>query len=232
MPNVIASHSLQAIKKTAATFDFADSDIAPQLICPACKLIVSKCSTCRYLGTETSLKDLEALEIIKANMRKIPDKSDPDKFFVHFDYIFKSDPFKLYNYNLSNSHLAKKSAERLRARLIKDDLLDTFHKEMEKSLQKGHFAIVEGELKKRFDELGIANHINFNYVIKKSSQSQGCRPVSNSAAYHRSGDLNSNLLEAPQSINNALHIVWNFLWHAIGYAADYSRAYRSVITAE
>ena len=45
LPNVIASHSLQAIKKTAATFDFADSDIAPQLICPACKLIVSKCST-------------------------------------------------------------------------------------------------------------------------------------------------------------------------------------------
>ena len=35
-----------------------------------------------------------------------------------------------------------------------------------------------------------------------------------------------------QSINNPLHIIWKFLWGPVGWAADYSRAYRSVITGD
>ena len=68
--------------------------------------------------------------------------------------------------------------------------------------------------------------------MKPSSLTQGCRPVSDSTAYHPSGDLNSKLLAGVQSINNPLHIIWRFLWHPVGWAADYSRAYRSVITGD
>ena len=231
-PSQSACHSMLDIKKTAATLSYMDAGALPDLVCPSCKLIISKCSACRYLGLETSLKDLEAMELMKKNFSKIPDPMNPSSFFIHFDYVFEQDPKKLYDVRLSNVNLARKSALRLRSRLIKENFIDSFHEEMKKSLRNQHFAIVEGELKEKFDKLGVANYINFNYQIKASSLSQSIRPVSNSGAYHQSGDLNSKLLEGIQSINNPLHIIWNFLWDEIGWAADYSRAYRSVLTGD
>ena len=224
--------ALLEIKKTAATLSHLDAAVMPDLMCPACKVIVKKCKSCNYLNSDASIQDLEELEIIRANMQKIPDPEDPSKFFIKFDYVFKDDPRKLYSPELSNGYLAKMSALRLRKRLLKEKLMDSFHQEMIKSINHGHFAEVEGKFKEQINKTGVVNFINFNYVIKLSSLSQSCRPVSDSTAYHKSGNLNSKLLAGVQSINNPLHIVFRFLWSAVGWSADYSRAYRSVITGD
>ena len=230
--NTTSSMALLNIKKTAATLNHLDAGALPDLCCPACLLMVQKCGSCKMINNEASLRDLEELAIIKANMKKIPDPDNDSKFFIFFDYVFKEDPHKLYAAKLSNKSLAKKSAARLRIRLLRENLMDSFQAEMDKSIKNNHFAEVTGELKDKFDALNIANYINFNYVMKPSSLTQGCRPVSDSTAYHPSGDLNSKLLAGIQSINNPLHIIWKFLWGPVGWAADYSRAYRSVITGD
>ena len=228
----IQTMALLDIKKTAATLSHLDAAPLPDLVCPGCKLILEKCNSCKYLNAEASIKDLEELAIIKANMKKVTDPEDPNKFYIFFDYVFREDPKILYAPQHTNKFLGKKSALRLRQRLLKEGLMDMFHAEMEKSIKRGHFAEVTGQLKKRFDALQIENYINFNYVLKSSSLSQACRPVSDSTAYHKNGDLNSKLLAGIQSINNPLHIVWKFLYGPIGFSSDFSRAYRSVLTGD
>ena len=65
--------ALLDIKKTAATLSHLDAAAMPDLMCPACKIIVNKCKSCNYLNSDASIQDLEELEIIRANMKKIPD---------------------------------------------------------------------------------------------------------------------------------------------------------------
>ena len=224
--------ALLDIKKTAATLSHLDAAPLPSLVCPACKLIVDKCNSCKYLNAEASIKDLEELAIIKANLKKIEDPENPDKFYIFFDYVFRDDPKVIYAPQHTNKYLGQKSALRLRKRLLSENLMDKFHAEMLKSLNREHFAEVTGDLKKKFDKLGVENYINFNFVLKSTSLSQACRPVSDSTAYHKNGDLNSKLLAGIQSINNPLHIVWKFLQGPIAWLSDFSRAYRSVITSD
>ena len=224
--------SLLEIKKTAAVLSHLDAAALPQLMCPGCQLVVSKCFSCKYLNSEASLKDLEELEIIKQNMRKVPDPADESRFYIMCDYVFKDKPQKLYAPSLTNRDFAKRSAIRLRNRLIKENLVEPFHKEMLKSINNGHFVEVSGDVKKLFDTIGVECFICFNYVIKQTSLTQGCRPVSDSTAYHKSGDLNSNLIAGCQSINNPLHILWKWSYGPIGWTADFSRAYRSVLTGD
>ena len=246
MPNLITSQNMDEdntdtpiqtmalldIKKTAANLSHLDAAPLPDLVCPACKLVLSKCNSCKYLNSEASIRDLEELAIIKANMRKIIDPENPEKFYIFFDYVFKNNPKDLYAPQHTNKYLGKKSALRLRQRLLKEGMMDIFHAEMLKSINREHFAEVTGDLKKTFDKLQIECYINFNYVVKTSSLSQACRPVSDSTAYHKNGDLNSQLLAGIQSINNPLHIIWKFLYNSIGWSCDYSRAYRSVLTGD
>ena len=225
------SMALLSIKKTAATLSHLDSHPIPSLLCPSCKLITTRCLSCKYLSSDVSLKDLEQHNVLKANLKTIPDPADDEKFLIYYNYVFTKPVKEIYAPQHSNAYLARKSASRLRLRLIKEKLLDSFHAEMVKSIGHGHFGYIEGELAKDFESLQALNYINFNYVVKPSSLSQSCRPVSDSTAYHKNGCLNSNLVAGVQSINNPLVITWGFLWGPVAWSCDYSRAYRSVVTS-
>ena len=240
MPPVISQEHLDGsqaniftmleIKKTAANLNLLDADPTPGLTCPGCKAIISKCQACRYLSTDLSIQDLQDLQILKDNIYKVEDPEDKERFYVFFDYVFKHNPAVIYRPELTNRGLARKSALRLRAKLIKEGLMEAYQKEMQKSIDHGHFVLVEGAVKDEFDKLNFENFINLNYVIKISSMSQAIRPVSDSTAWHRSGDLNSNLIAGPQSLNNPLYIVIRFLWNPVGLCMDFSRCYRTIVT--
>ena len=226
-----SSMALLEIKRTAANLSHLDAHPIPSLLCPSCKLITTRCLSCKYLMSDVSLKDLEQLNVLKANLKTIPDPEDDTKFLIYFNYVFTKPVKELYAPQHSNAYLARKSALRLRQRLIKEKLLDSFHAEMLKSIKHGHFAEIEGDLAEEFETLQVLNYINFNYVVKPSSLSQSCRPISDSTAYHKNGCLNSNLVAGVQSINNPLAITWGFLWGPVAWSCDYSRAYRSIYTS-
>ena len=144
-------------------------------------------------------------------------------------YPLKENALQYFSYQYTNREAAKLNTTRLRERLLKQKLLDTYHEEMMKSIERKHISIFDGYHFKLSPQLFLFQ----NFVLKENSSSQGCRPVCNSGTKNRSGhDLNSMTVTGPSYLCNGPSVFLSFRLHQVAFCLDISRCYRSLITDE
>ena len=218
--------SLNYMKMSPALASVEDSSGVSNLACSQCSKAMANCRRCAYINSSLSIKDLEELEILSRCISVI-DTVDGKKIMV--SYPLKENALEYFSAKNTNREAARINTIRLRERLVKNNLLDSYHEEMEKSLERGHISFFDDYHKNTSPQLFIFQ----NFMLKESSSSHACRPVSNSGTKNRSGhDLNSMTLAGPNFMCNGAAVFLSFRLLPVGIILDISRCFRSLVTDE
>ena len=216
------------IKSSPACDRLEDVMAIPSIHCQDCARRQAGCKVCKYLNSEISLNDLRELQLIRSLISVRPNPDDPSKMQIFCDYPWSVDINHAFAPKHSNMLAAKHNSERLRLRLLRINMAEAFHQEMQKVIELGH-----ARLRTDFSiDLAPHNFIYINYV-EKNSLSQSVRPVSNSGAKNKLGyDLNNATCSGPNFLQSGLQCLLSFrLLGGAGWSSDLSRAYRSVKTS-
>ena len=134
-------------------------------------------------------------------------------------YPFIKDPSCLPN----NRAVAVKVASRLWKSLKKDGLLDAYHEEVRKYIERGTFVkLTEEEL---LSYEGPQQYISHHGVLKSS-----VRIVTNSSFNNHGNSLNSCLPKGPNSLNDMNRIMLRFRCYEKAFLFDLSKAYNTMRT--
>ena len=183
------------------TPDFWESEqmgVLPPRKCLKCKQCALKgeCSETHYLLT---LKEQAELELIRQNI-------SIQEGEIHVKYPFLKDPNCLPN----NREVAVKVAGRLWNSLKKDGLLNKYHEEMNKYIERGTFVKLTKEELESYD--GPKQYITHHGVLKDSVTTP-LRVVTNSSFNNAGNSLNSCLPKGPNSLNDMIGITLRFRAH-------------------
>ena len=196
--------------------------------CRDCVQKSSNCRTCRYLNSSISLEERKTLEIFRKSIWVESNPSEPGKYIVYARFIFKCQPEKYFNPATSTWRASQKAAFKLREKLIKENLLESFFEEFKKGIKLNEY------MKWDFNpQQSIQHFIRINYARKDSSVSTKLRIISNSASKNKSGvSLNDMVLCGPSNLNSPLKLVLQWRMFPVGFTADISRFYRSIFTTK
>ena len=180
------------------TPDFWDSEqmgVLPPRKCPKCKMCGLKgdCSEAHYLFT---LKEENELNMISNNVNIVNGE-------IHVRYPFIKNPSCLPN----NRHVVVRVAERLWKTLIKDGLLNTYHEEILKYIERGTFIKLDSEELSTYE--GPTQYVTHHCVLKDSVTTP-LRVVTNSSFDNNGNSLNSCLPKGPNSLNDMYAITLRF----------------------
>ena len=139
-------------------------------------------------------------------------------------YPFKKDPSCFSD----NKKVVTKVAEKLWQRLKKDNLLDAYHAEIKKYLDRGTFRVLTEEEMNNYD--GPVNYITHHGVIKDSA-STPLRVVTNSSFKNGPNSLNDTLVRGPNSLNDMLAVTIRFRVYEFVFCFDLAKAYNTMITS-
>lgn len=218
------------ISKSSSVCDRLEETAAlPSIHCLDCSKRMLNCKICRYLNSQISLNDLRELQIIRSLIQVRQNPKDPSKKQIYTEYPWTVDVNVAFHYKNSNMEVAKRNSERLRQRLMRIGLHTKFDDEMKKVIEQGHARVRDDYT----PTLTPQNFVFINYCEKGNSWSQSIRPVSNSGAKNKIGlDLNNSTFSGPNFLTSGLQCMLAFrLRGGSGYAADLSRAYRSVVSS-
>ena len=200
------------------TPDFWESEslgVLPPRKCPKCKQCAEKgaCSEAHLLLT---MKEEAELKLISDNIDVVDGE-------VHVKYPFIKDPSCLQN----NRIVAVKVAGRLWSSLQRDGLLNAYHEEMRKYIDRGTFVKLSQEELTTYE--GPNQYITHHGVLK-DSVSTPLRVVTNSSFNNGGHSLNSCLPKGPNSLNDMLVITLRFRGYEIVFMFDLSKAYNTMRT--
>ena len=202
----------------ALTPDFWESDnlgVLPPRKCSKCKQCALKgdCSETHYLHT---IKEENELQLIRDNIKIVDGE-------VHVVYPFIKDPSCLQN----NRHTVVKVATRLWNGLKKDGLLDKYHEEMKKYMNRGTFVKLSQEEMNMYE--GPHQYITHHGVLS-GSLTTPLRVVTNSSFDNNGHTLNSCLPKGPNSLNCMFKITIRFRSYEVVFVFDMSKAYNTMRT--
>ena len=222
----LANHPSSYMKMSPALASIEDSTGVSNLACSLCTRAMANCRRCAYINSSLSIKDLEELEILTKCISVI-DTKEGKRILV--TYPLQENALEYFSAKNTNREAARINTIRLYERLKKNKLLDSYHEEMMKSLERGHISFYDAYHPKMEPQLFIFQ----NYSLKDDSTSQACRPVSNSGTKNKSGhDLNSMTIAGPNYMCNGPSVFFSFRLHPVGFTLDVSRCYRSLVTDE
>ena len=214
------------MKMSPALVSVEDSTGVSNLACRSCAKAMASCKRCAYLNSSLSIQDLEELEILTKSISVIETKEGKR---IMVSYPLKDKALQYFSWQNSNREAARINAIKLRERLIKNKVLESYHEEMMKSLERNHISIFESYSPHLSPQLFLFQ----NFVLKESSVSQGCRPVCNSGTKNRSGhDLNNMTIAGPSYLCNGPAVFLSFRLHPVAFCIDISRCYRSLLCDE
>ena len=214
------------MKMSPALVSVEDSSGVSNLACRSCAKAMASCKRCAYLNSSLSIQDLEELELLTKCISVI-ETEEGKRIMVR--YPLKDKALQYFSWQNSNREAAKINTIKLRERLIKNKVLEVYHEEMMKSLERKHISIFDAYHPRLSPQLFLFQ----NFVLKESSVSQGCRPVCNSGTKNRSGqDLNSMTCAGPSYLCNGPAVFLSFRLHPVAFCIDISRCYRSLLADE
>ena len=138
-------------------------------------------------------------------------------------YPFKKDPSCFSD----NKKVVTKVAEKLWQRLKKENLLDSYHAEIKKYIDRGTFRVLTEEEMNSYE--GPVNYITHHGVIKDSA-STPLRVVTNSSFKNGPNSLNDTLVRGPNSLNDMLAVTIRFRSYEEAFCFDLAKAYNTMIT--
>ena len=199
--------------------EFWDSDqlgVEPPRRCQKCRQCADRgdCSDNHIIHT---LKEEAELRVIEENMQLVDGK-------VQVKYPFKKDPGSCFKDNRREVELI---AGRIWKQLKRDGLLESYHGEMKKFIERGTFVqLTEEEMR---EYAGPVNYITHHGVLKDSA-STPLRIVTNSAKKNGLYSLNDLLPKGPNSLNDMLAVMVRFRNYDFVFVFDLSKAYNTMET--
>ena len=185
-----------------------------------------RCETCRKCADSGKCSETHQLRTLKeeAELQMISDKVKIIDGRVQVEYPFIKNPAILKN----NRHVAIKVAEKLWRDLKKDGLIEAYHGEMRKYLDRGTFVKLTDSEKNEYE--GPHQWITHHGVLKNSSTSTPLRVVTNSSFRNGASSLNACLPRGPKSINDLFNITLRFRSYERVFAFDLDKAYNTMHT--
>lgn len=184
-----------------------------------------KCSKCRQCAERGDCSESHYLLTLKeeAELKLITDNTTIRDGEVYVEYPFIKDPSCLPN----NRGVAVKVADRLWTSLKKDGLLEPYHEEMRKYIERGTFVKLSKEELSSYE--GPQQYITHHGVLKDSVTTP-LRVVTNSSFNNHGHSLNSCLPKGPNSLNDMNQITLRFRCHEEAFLYDLSKAYNTMRT--
>ena len=198
--------------------EFWESDgmgVLPPRKCPKCRQCAER-GECSEAHFQISLKEEAELKLISDNVQIIDGE-------IHVRYPFIKDPSCLPD----NRFAAVRVAKRLWQSLKKDGLLQAYHDEIRKYMERGTFVKLTKEEIASYE--GPHQWISHHGVLK-SSVSTPLRVVTNSSFDNGGNSLNSCLPKGPNSLNDMNKIMLRFRCYEVAFLFDLSKAYNTMIT--
>ena len=121
------------MKMSPALVSVEDSSGVSNLACRSCAKAMASCKRCAYLNSSLSIQDLEELEILTKSISVI-DTDEGKRIMVK--YPLKDKALQYFSWQNTNREAARINAIKLRERLIKNKVLESYHEEMMKSLER------------------------------------------------------------------------------------------------
>ena len=141
------------------------------------------------------------------------------------------DPEVAYSPEKSNYLQAKGNTIRLRKRLIKQKLLESFNLQLQADVDNGYCEIIKGkEVNEILSKVHCCSTVNF--VLKPSSESTPLRLVTNASFFHQSKSLNANAVAGLTELPPILHLLLEFFLAPWVAAFDIKQCYRAIHTSE
>ena len=202
----------------AFTPEFWESDglgVLPPRKCTRCRQCAERgeCSETHY---QMTLKEEAELKLIKDNVEIVDGQ-------IRVSYPFIKNPSCLPN----NRYAAVKVANRLWQSLKKEGLLESYHDEMRKYIERGTFVKLTDEEISTYE--GPHQWISHHGVLK-SSVTTPLRVVTNSSFDNGGHSLNSCLAKGPNSLNDMNQIMLRFRCYPVACLFDLSKAYNTMMT--
>ena len=184
-----------------------------------------KCSKCRQCAERGDCSESHLVHTLKeeAELKLISDNVKIAEGEVWVKYPFIKDPSCLPN----NRSVAVKIADKLWKNLSRDSLLETYHEEMRKYLDRGTFIKLSKEELESYE--GPQQYITHHAVLKQSVTTP-LRVVTNSSFNNQGNSLNSCLPKGPNSLNDMMGITLRFRCHEQAFMYDLSKAYNTMRT--
>ena len=215
---VARTAKVHVVPESPITPDFWENDqlgVSPPPKCDRCRkcLQVGECSESHAQHTAKAQAELD---LIRANTKLINGE-------VWCDYPFIKDPSCLPN----NRASAIKVAEKVRAGLKKDNMLQVYNEQVQQILDRK--AAIKLSKKEMEEYQGPTQYITHHPVLKESVTTP-VRMVTNSSFNNGGNSLNSCLAAGPNSLNRMLDVLLRFRCHECGMQYDLSKAYNTLRT--
>merc|ERR1711915_176354 len=199
-------------------------------LCDSCLRRSRCCPYCQSLNKEVSLEKKRENSLLLRNIKVMTDAETGSKFLC-VTYPLSCDPEVAYSPDKSNYLQAKGNAIRLRKRLIKQNLLESFNLQLQADVDNGFCEIIRGkEVNEILSKVHCCSTVNF--VLKPSSESTPLRLVTNASFFHQSKSLNQNVVAGLTELPPILHLLLEFFLAPWVAAFDISKCYRAIHTSE
>ena len=176
-------------------------------LCEECAMRHKACPKCKLFNQPLSIEKANELEIMR-NLIYVRKDSEGGEFLeVRYPLTVQ---YTSYKSELSNYKQAQKSSERLKVKLQKRGLIESYDKEMRKAISEQHIkALSPAEATEIMNSPHSFQFINY---VQKDAAGHKIRPVLNSSCPHPGpGPLNSNVLTGPNLLNSLYKILVTFL---------------------
>ena len=184
-----------------------------------------KCSKCKQCGERGDCSESHLLLTLKeeAELKLISDNIEIVNGETHVRYPFIKDPSCLPD----NRYQVVKVASRLWSGLKKDGLLNVYHEEVQKYIDRGTFVKLTKEEMDTYE--GPHQYIT-HHAVMKDSVTTPLRVVTNSSFNNHGNSLNSCLPKGPNSLNDMMAITIRFRCYEQAFMFDLSKAYNTMKT--
>ena len=185
---------------------------------------------CQSLNREISLEKRRENSLLLRNIKVMADAETGSKFLC-VTYPLSCDPEVAYHPAKSNYVQARHNAIRLRKRLIKQNLLESFDRQLRADIDSGFCEIIQGS---QVADILAQVHCcsTINYVLKPSSESTPLRLVTNASFFHQSKSLNQNVIPGLTELPPIHHLLLEFFLSPWVACFDISKCYRAIHTSE
>ena len=184
-----------------------------------------RCDRCMQCADKGRCSEQHQLRTLKeeAELKMISDRVEVRDGGVHVQYPFIKDPHILP----PNRPVVVKIAEKLWRDLTRDGLLDQYHAEMRKYMERGTFVKLT---QREMDEYEGPHQWITHHGVIKGSVSTPLRVVTNSSFNNRGNSLNSCLPRGPNSLNDLFNITIRFRSYEKVFGYDLAKAYNTMKT--
>ena len=212
---------LHTSTKFPSFFEAEEMGAAPQPHCEACSKKLKSCKECTYRGQMLTRDQREVVRKVEATMRL-----DKEEARIHVQYPLKPEAYL----QTDNSRQAKAMQGNIERRLLRDQLMEDYQKEMQKAVQAGSVVKMSKQELESWD--GPVHYLCHFPVLKPESVTTKVRIVANSKMKNNNTGLSLNdvVEPGPNALNGLLDVL--ILWRSVevGLLFDLTKAYQQLVT--